>query len=63
MSEGVNAAELARGVFAEMLLRRPLNLRPQGWPANTYELDIGHVLMMSITVCRSLYGNLMGIGK
>ncbi len=63
MSEGVNGTEMVRGYFAEILLGRPLVLRPTGYPAVTYEQDIGSVRMTAVTDCRSLYDNLVGTGK
>ncbi len=38
-------------------------LRPTGYPAVTYEQDIGSVRMTAVTDCRSLYDNLVGTGK
>ncbi len=63
MSEGVNAAEMVRGYFAEVRLGRALVLRPAGYPAKTYEEDIRTVPMTAVTDCRSLYDCLTGVGK
>ncbi len=63
MSEGVNAAEMVRGCFAEVRLGRALVLRPAGYPAKTYEEDIRTVPMTAVTDCRSLYDCLTGVGK
>ena len=63
MSDGVNSGEMVRGYFAEVLLGRRLTLRPHGYPKETYERDIQRVRMIAVTDCRSLYDNLVGIGK
>ena len=63
MSEGVNATEMVRGHFAEIMLGRPLTLRPRGYPARTYEQDIKCIRLTAVTDCRSLYDNVTGIGR